>query len=138
MERWFVTTKKADFNQIGTEFGISPVLARLIRNRDIVEKEEIQSYLYGKLEDMHAPELMKDLKKAADLLLDAIEKQKKIRIIGDYDIDGVNATHILLTGLERLGAIVDTAIPDRIADGYGINQNLIRAADEAGVELVIT
>ena len=138
MEKWVVTAKKADFQGIGKKYGIDPVIARLIRNRDVVEEEEIRQYLYGTLEDLPSPWLLKDMKKTVACILKKIKEKKKIRILGDYDIDGVTSTYILLTGLTRLGANVDTYIPDRISDGYGIHRHLIEKALEDGVDTIIT
>ena len=138
MEEWRIYGKKADFNAIGREFGISPVTARVIRNRDVCGAEEIRTYLYGTLEQMHSPLLMKDMENACDLLFDKIREGKKIRVAGDYDCDGVNATYILLTALKRLGAEVDFVIPDRIHDGYGINEEIVKKAAAQGVDTLLT
>lgn len=138
MEKWFVQTKKADFHQIGKNYGIDPVIARIIRNRDIVHEDEIHMFLNGTLQNLHSPWLMKDMEKAVNLIKEKITQNKRIRVIGDYDIDGVNATYILLKGLSRSGAFVDTDIPDRMKDGYGLNENLIDAALEAKIDLIIT
>ena len=138
MQKWVVINKKADFKGIGERFGIDQVTARIIRNRDIVEEEEIDRFLHGTLEHLHAPELMKDAEVLADCLADKIEKQKAIRIIGDYDIDGVMSTFILKKALLRCGAKVSAIIPDRMKDGYGLNVNLIRNAYEDGVDTILT
>ncbi|KAB1440445.1 single-stranded-DNA-specific exonuclease RecJ [Candidatus Galacturonibacter soehngenii] len=138
MEKWFIQTKKADFHQLGKKYGIDPVIARIIRNRDIVHEDEIDMFLNGTLNNLHSPWLMKDMEKAVKIISEKIEQNKKIRVIGDYDIDGVNATYILLKGLSRCGAIVDTDIPDRMKDGYGINESLIDSAIEAQIDLIIT
>lgn len=138
MEKWFVQTKKADFDKIGKNFNIDPVVARIIRNRDIITEEEIDTYLNGTLENLNSPWLMKDMDKAITIVKDKISTSKKIRVIGDYDIDGVNATFILLNGLKRCNAIVDTDIPDRMKDGYGINESLIDRAKEDGIDTIIT
>ncbi|MFR3132981.1 MAG: single-stranded-DNA-specific exonuclease RecJ, partial [Lachnospiraceae bacterium] len=138
MEKWVVTAKKADFQKIGQTFGIDPVIARLIRNRDVEGMENIRSYLYGTLEELPSPWLLKDMKKAVEILKDKIDQKARIRIIGDYDIDGVTATYILLTGFRRLGARVDTYIPDRIKDGYGMHSQLIEKASEDGIDTIIT
>ena len=138
MERWVVTAKRADFQAIGERFQIDPVTARIIRNRDVTGEEAIEQYLNGGLEDLYDPWLMKDMEKAADMIVSAVKQKKKIRIIGDYDIDGVMSTYILVTGLCRAGAIVDTYIPDRISDGYGIHRHLIEKALEDGVDTIIT
>ncbi|MDY5023380.1 MAG: single-stranded-DNA-specific exonuclease RecJ [Blautia sp.] len=138
MEKWVVTAKKADFQSIGKKYGIDPVIARLIRNRDVVEDEDIRRYLYGTVKELPSPWLLKDMKKTVDCIFEKIRENKKIRILGDYDIDGVTSTYILLKGLKRLGARVDTYIPDRIADGYGIHLHLIEKALEDGIDTVIT
>lgn len=138
MEKWVVAAKKADFNQIGQQFHIDPVIARLIRNRDVVGEEKIREYLLGTVEEIPSPWLMKDMEKAVDILERKIQQQAKIRIIGDYDIDGVTSTYILLKGLTRIGANVDTYIPDRVADGYGIHEHLINRAEEDGIDTIVT
>lgn len=137
-ERWVVQNKKADFYGIGRRYGIDPVIARLIRNRDIQDEKEIEQYLYGKIEDLPAPTLMKDLEKAVSILIQKIHEGKRIRIISDYDVDGVVSNYILYTGLDRCGALVDYKIPDRIRDGYGINENLIQQAYEEGIDTILT
>ena len=138
MEKWMVYAKKADFQEIGRKFGIDPVIARLIRNRDVDGEEAIRSYLHGTLEELPSPWLMKDIGKAVEILRIKIAENKKIRIIGDYDIDGVTATCILLKGLRYLGAQVDTCIPDRIKDGYGLHEQLIDQAAEDGIDTIVT
>lgn len=138
MEKWFVAAKRADFNGIAKEFGINPVTARIIRNRDIVGEDAIREYLYGGRENLHSPELLGGAREAALLLKEKIAQKKKIRIIGDYDIDGVNATYILYRGLQRLKAEVDYEIPDRMKDGYGLNINLIRLAFQEGADTILT
>lgn len=138
MEKWMVYNKKADFQKIGSEFGIDPVIARLIRNRDIQDMKEIRSYLYGTLAEIPSPWKMKDMERAVQILQKKITQKKKIRIIGDYDIDGVTATCILLKGLKRLNANVDTYIPDRVKDGYGMHEQLIDKALEDGIDTILT
>lgn len=138
MEKWMVYNKKADFQKIGSEFGIDPVIARLIRNRDIQDMKEIRSYLYGTLAEIPSPWKMKDMERAVQILQKKITQKKKIRIIGDYDIDGVTATGILLKGLKRLNANVDTYIPDRVKDGYGMHEQLIDKALEDGIDTILT
>lgn len=138
MEKWVVATKKADFNLIGRQFHIDPVIARLIRNRDVVGEEKIKEYLLGTIDTIPSPWLMKDMKKAVDILEKKIQQQAKIRIIGDYDIDGVTSTYILLKGLTRIGANVDTYIPDRVADGYGIHEHLIDRAESDKIDTIVT
>lgn len=138
MEKWMVYNKKADFQKIGSEFGIDPVIARLIRNRDIQNMKEIRSYLYGTLAEIPSPWKMKDMERAVQILQKKITQKKKIRIIGDYDIDGVTATCILLKGLKRLNTNVDTYIPDRVKDGYGMHEQLIDKALEDGIDTILT
>ncbi len=138
MERWVVAAKRADFAAIGKEFGIDPVIARLIRNRDVQDKEEIRRYLHGTVDELASPHLMKDVDKAVEILRNKIKEKKHIRIIGDYDIDGVVSTFILIKGLKRVGAYADTYIPDRVADGYGIHEHLIERAQEDGIDVIVT
>ena len=137
-EKWMLYAKKADFQEIGHKFHVSPVLARLIRNRDVVGDEAIERYLNGTVDQMHNPELLPDLALAAEILEQKISSEAAIRIVGDYDIDGVCSTCILYRGLERLGARVDYEIPDRVKDGYGINESIIRAASEDGIDTILT
>lgn len=137
-ERWYVTAKKADFQAIGTRFGIDPVTARIIRNRDIIGEEAIADYLECSPRQLHDPHLLKDAKKGAEILADKIAGGKKIRVIGDYDIDGVNASYILITGLRICGANADHVIPDRVHDGYGVNCGMITRALDEGVDTIIT
>ena len=138
MERWVLLRKGADFEAIGKKYQISPRLACLIRNRDVIGEEAIERYLNGTISDLYDGMLMKDADKAIDILKEKIAEEKKIRVIGDYDIDGVNATYILLEGLERLGAYVDSDIPDRIGDGYGLNRHLSDRSYDAGIDTIIT
>lgn len=138
MEKWFITMKKADFNEIAEKYHISPILARLIRNRDIVGDEAVDFYLNGTIADLYDGMLMKDMDRAVEILSEKIREEKRIRVIGDYDIDGVNATYILQQGLSELGAKVDTDIPDRIRDGYGLNIDLIDRAIDDGIDTIIT
>ena len=138
MEKWFVMRKGAPFQEIAEKFHIHPILARLIRNREIVGDEAIEEYLNGTIADLHDGMLMKDMDKAVDILIEKIREHKKIRIIGDYDIDGINSTFILLEGLRHLGADVDSDIPDRMKDGYGLNKVLVDRAFDADVDTIIT
>lgn len=138
MEKWVVSAKRADFQEIAETFGIDPVTARLIRNRNVVGMDEIQKYLYGNTRLLPSPWLMKDMEKAVDILENKIKEGKKIRIIGDYDIDGIMASYILQKGLKRLGAAADVMIPHRITDGYGINESLILKAAEDEVDTLVT
>ena len=138
MEKWVVAAKSADFQGIGRKFGIDPVIARLIRNRDMVTEEEIDQYLHGKLSSMHSWKLLGGIERVLEILEEKIKEKKKIRIIGDYDIDGVCSTYILLQGLKRAGAVVDVDILDRMKDGYGISMDLIDLAREAQVDTILT
>ena len=138
MEKWVVTAKRADFYGIARQFSIDPVTARLIRNRDVIGEEEIEKYLHGGIADLYAPEKMKDIQKAGRLLMEKIRDKKPIRVIGDYDIDGVMSSYILQTGLRRLGAVCDVKIPERIRDGYGLNENLVYQAHDDGIDTIVT
>lgn len=138
MEQWVLLRKGADYESIGRKHGISKRLACLIRNREIIGDDSIEQYLNGTLSDLYDGLLMKDMDKAVDILREKISEQKRIRIIGDYDIDGVNATYILLEGLESLGANVDSDIPHRVEDGYGLNIELIERANRDGIDTIVT
>lgn len=138
MEKWVIIRKGAQFTEIAEKFHISPILARLIRNRNIIGDEQIEKYLNGTITDLNDGMLMKDMAKAVDILTEKIAQERPIRIIGDYDIDGINATYILLEGLRKLGATVDTDIPDRVKDGYGLNQQLIDKAFQDGIDTIVT
>ena len=138
MAQWFIAAKKADFNGIAERFHIDPVVARIIRNRDVVGEEEIRKYLWGSREDLYDPGLLKDLDKAVGLLREKIAQGAKIRVIGDYDADGICAAYILVRGLSACGAVVDTVIPHRIKDGYGLNDALIGEAAKDGVDTIVT
>ena len=147
-EIWMVQTKRADFNGLAERLGVSPVSVRIMRNRGLETEEEMRKYLYGPLDELYDGSLMKDMGKAVKILTEKFKAGKKIRIIGDYDIDGVCATYLLLTGLRRAagnvntedqsGMLIDYEIPDRIKDGYGINESIIRQAAADGVDTIIT
>ena len=138
MEKWFVYAKKADFKAWGERLGVAPVVARIIRNRDVMSEEEAAKFLNGTLEDCHSPWLLKDMELAVDGVLSAVKSGKRIRVIGDYDVDGICSAYILTKGISLLGGCVDTAIPHRIHDGYGLNDNLIREAKQDGIEMIVT
>ena len=138
MEKWIVYAKKADFAGIGKKFGIDQVVARVIRNRDVIEEEDIRKYLHGNLNDLGSPWLLKGMEEAVDILEQKIAEGKKLRVIGDYDIDGITASYILLEGLGRVGAKTDIYIPDRVADGYGLHEHLIQKAIEDQVDTIVT
>lgn len=133
-----VAAKRADFKGIGERFGIDQVTARIIRNRDVIGEKAIEKYLHGSRKDFYSPWLLKDMEKAVAILQEKIENRNRIRIIGDYDIDGVMSTYILLESLRGLGCDVDMMIPNRITDGYGINVHLIEQAWQEGRDTIIT
>lgn len=136
-QKWYVYGKKADFNSLGAKYGISPIIARIMINRGINE-DEFDMFLNGTLDDLHDGRLMTDMELAADIIAESVEEGKKIRVVGDYDIDGVCSTYILVHALQRMNADVSFDIPDRIRDGYGINTNIINRAYDDGIELIIT
>lgn len=138
MAKWMLAARKADFDAIAQKFHISPVLARILRNRDLVTEQEIDRFLNGTLADLHDPSLLKGMQEAGRCLFQKIGQRVKIRIIGDYDVDGVCSAYILLRGLRLLGAAVDTVIPHRMKDGYGLNDHLIEQAKEDGIDTILT
>lgn len=138
MAKWYVAAKKADFNCIGQRFSISPVLARVIRNRDIEGDEAIEKYLHGTIRDLYDPAFLKGSREAVLLLKDKIKGQMPIRVIGDYDADGICSSYILKRGLEACGAVVDTMIPHRMKDGYGLNEHLVDEAYADGIDTILT
>lgn len=137
-EKWVVSAKKADFHAIGQHFGIDPVLARIMRNRGLTDLQEMNLYLHGTRTDLNDPHLLKDADLAAQILREKIKEKKRIRIIGDYDIDGIQSTYILYCALRRLGADADFVIPDRILDGYGLNEHLVTRASQDGIDTILT
>ncbi len=138
MERWMVSAKKADFKKIAEQFGIDQVTARIIRNREILGEKAIEEYLHGSLEHLHNPRAMKDIEHAVNILQEKLQKGKKIRILGDYDIDGIQSVYILYSALRKCNGQVDYTIPDRIVDGYGINERLVQQAKEDGIDTILT
>ena len=138
MAKWYVAAKKADFQGISEKYGISPVTARIIRNRDMVEEEEIRKFLEGGMEDLYSPALLKGMEETVELLQKKIREKRPIRIIGDYDADGICSAFILHQGLLGAGAVADTAIPHRIKDGYGLNDHLVEDAFAAGIDTILT
>lgn len=138
MEKWVVAAKKADFQGISNRFGVDPVIARLIRNREQITDEEIDVYLHGKLRNLHSWKELKGIDELLNILIQKIQQKKKIRIIGDYDIDGVCSTYILFQGLKKANALADVDIPDRMKDGYGISKELIERAYEKEIDTIIT
>lgn len=138
MAKWMLSVKKADFETIGKKYDIDPVIARVIRNREVVSEEEIDHFLNGDLSKMYDPYLLKDMEKAVDVILNAILEKKKIRVIGDYDVDGICSAFILREGISLLSGNVDTRVPNRVKDGYGLNQSMIEEAKADGVEMLVT
>ena len=137
-EKWVVSAKGADFKAIGEYFGIDPVIARIMRNRGLTDLDEMEYYLHGDEKDLIDPHLLKDVDLAAEIILKKVKEQKKIRIIGDYDIDGIQSTYILYCALKRIGAEADYVIPHRIRDGYGMNEHLVTQAAEVGIDTILT
>ena len=137
-ERWYLQTKKADFNEISRKFNISPILARLLRNRNVIGDENIKKYLSPDIEKLSSPWMFKDMDKAVDILKIKIAAGNRIRVICDYDVDGVCSGYILYRSLKKLGAVVDVVVPHRIEDGYGINENLIKKAFDQGIDTILT
>lgn len=137
MANWNVYCKRADFKGIGKKYGIDQVTARIIINRDIPE-DQIGHFLHPEITDLHSPRLMKDLPRACEIITQLINDKKKIRIIGDYDGDGICSAYILTDGLRTLGADCDYQLPNRIVDGYGLNPQMVEKAVEDGVEAIIT
>lgn len=138
MAKWMIASKKADFGQIAEKYHITPVLARILRNRDLISEQEIERFLYGTRKDLHNPRMMKDMETAAGIVGQKIRQQKKIRIIGDYDVDGICSSYILYKGIKALGGEADVVIPHRMKDGYGLNDHLIEHAFQDGVDTVLT
>ena len=135
---WMLHAKKADFDGLAARFDISPVTARIIRNRDIEDEAAFDRYLNGSLEDLYSPGLLPDMEEAVRRIRRAVKEKRRLRIVGDYDIDGVCATAVLYKGCARIGADADYVIPERIRDGYGINEQIIEAAAADGIETLVT
>lgn len=135
---WMLQTKKADFTAVAERFHISPVTARIIRNRDVIEENDIERYLHGTVRDLYNPHLLKDMDRAAALIMEKIAAGMNIRIVGDYDIDGVCSTYLLYRGISRCGGKISFQIPERIRDGYGINESIIEKAKADGVDTIVT
>ena len=137
-EKWMLQTKRADFEEMARCHHITPVTARIIRNRDVMGQEAVEKYLKGGLKDLYSPHLLKDMDRTVTILKEKKEQLKPIRIVGDYDIDGVCSTYLLYQALSQVGAVVDYEIPDRLKDGYGINESIIRAAAADGIDTILT
>ncbi|MCR4933901.1 MAG: single-stranded-DNA-specific exonuclease RecJ [Lachnospiraceae bacterium] len=138
MEKWVEIRRGGDFNKIAKEFGISPIVARVLRNRDLVDAEEINAFLSPRVDRFYSPFMLPGIDRVIFVLLNKISEKKKIRIIGDYDVDGISSTYIFFKGLKYFGADVDYVIPHRIEDGYGINNKLIKAAYDEGIDTILT
>ena len=138
MAKWLETRKGGDFRKIARECGISPYLARILRNRGVAGADAVREYLYGGLDDLNDPRLLFDTQSAAELLRSAVRAKTKIRVIGDYDVDGICSSYILVKGLRAVGADVTYALPNRITDGYGLNGRMIDEAIADGIGLIIT
>lgn len=138
MKKWMESRKGADFNAIAAKYSISPYMARIIRNRDVVGDDQINKFINGTRKDMYDPSLLKDIDIASEIIEDAISSGAHIRIIGDYDIDGICASYILYKAFTKFGGSVDVRLPDRVKDGYGMNENMVREAAEDMVELIVT
>ncbi len=138
MEKWFIRNNSIDFKNIAKELNISQIISKILVNRDIYDKDSINRFLNSDLDKLYSPTLMKDLDKGGNILKDKIDNKKKIRIVGDFDVDGVISVYILYKILSKLGGIVDYAIPDRVNDGYGINKDIVRQAKEDGIDTIIT
>jgi len=137
-EKWMLRNRKVDLKAMSEKYKISQLLCKLMVNRDITDEKIINSYINPVYENLYSPKEMKDINVAVDIIESKIHKNKKIRIIGDYDVDGIISVYILYTALKECGANVDYEIPDRIKDGYGINKNIVKAAYDEGVDTIIT
>lgn len=137
-EKWLVHSKRADFDSFAKELDVSPIVARIMRNKDLDTVESQRAFLESSLDSLCEPELMKDMEKAALIIMSKIEEKKSIRVIGDYDIDGICSTYILVEGLSLAGACVSYDIPDRVKDGYGINESIIKRAYDENVDTIVT
>ncbi len=138
MSKWVVSAKKADFNAIAEHFNIDPVVARVMRNRDLITMEDMEDFIGCDERSMHDPFLLNDMEAAVGILLAKVDEGRKIRVIGDYDVDGITSTYILLKGISSIGGIVDYAIPNRVTDGYGVNESLIEDAIKCGIDTIVT
>ena len=138
MEKWFLANKKADFAAIGKKLGVSPVIAKIIRNRDIVDENDIHKFLYGAMDDLYDPMLMKDMDMLAAELKKSINSGKRIRVVQDYDVDGCMSGYILVTAIRLCGGNADYDVPDRTSEGYGINERIVKSAVNDGIGTLIT
>lgn len=138
MEKWMIYAKKADFDGIAAKYNINPIVARIIRNRDVIGDEQMDEYLNGTIEGMHEPKLMKGINEAVKILNNKIKEAKKIRVMSDYDIDGICSAYVLVNGLKELNALIDLKIPDRVTDGYGLNTQMVEEAWDDGINTILT
>lgn len=138
MEKWFVRNKNIDYNEIAKKNGISQMVSKILVNREIFLKDSIENFLNGNLNHLHSPTIMNDIEEAGKLIKMYISQNKRIRIVGDYDVDGVMSTYILYTSFLKLGANIDYVVPDRIKDGYGINESIVKTSKEENIDLIIT
>ncbi len=138
MEKWFIRNNGIDSVKIAKELGINPIISKILVNRDIYSSEDVERFLNPRLDKLYSPKMMKDMEQAAYILKDKIDNNKKVRIVGDFDVDGVISVYILNMALNRLGCMVDYVIPNRVDDGYGINNNIVENAKEDGIDTIIT
>lgn len=138
MSNWRVYCKKADFAEIGRVYGVDQVIARIARNRNICTNEELDAYFSASYQSLHNPAQMKDLIKAVEIINKKIDEGVKIRVVGDYDVDGICSTTILVKAIRACGGIVDYSVPDRVSDGYGINIAIIDKALQDGIDTIVT
>ena len=138
MEKWFVRNKNIDYNKVSKDLEISPMISKILINREIFTEDSIKMFLNGDLNDLNSPESMYDMENAGNLIQESISKNKNIRIVGDYDVDGVMSVYVLYTSLLNLGANVDYRVPDRVKDGYGINESIVNDAYKDDIDLIIT
>lgn len=138
MEKWFIKNKKGNIEEISKSFNISPIVSKVLINRDLNNNKDIEMYFSSDLEKLHNPYQMKDIKKASEIIIDSIDKNEKITIVGDYDQDGNSSIMTLLKGLEKCNANVNYIIPHRVEDGYGINKRIVERCKEDNTNLIIT
>ena len=138
LEKWFIKNNGIDPIKVSKDLGISEIISKILINRELIDYNDITNFLDPNLEKLHSPSLMADLELGANIIKEKIENNKKIRIVGDYDVDGVISVYILYISLKALGAQVDYIIPDRVQDGYGINNEIIEQAKRDGIDTIIT
>lgn len=138
VENWVVINKKADFDAIMKKCEVGEVVARCLVNKDLKNIDEIKEFIRPDLKNLHNPLLMRDMEKTITILYSKIKAEKHIRIIGDYDVDGIVSTYILFKTINKLGGNVDYVLPDRIVDGFGLNKNMVENARKDGVDTIMT